>query len=115
MLLKTIEKIPTFVAGDLTILREILHPDKDKVDLPYSLAHAMISPGNRSLPHKLKGSELYIFLTGKGQIVIDQERQDVVAPALAEQFVVNTGDTNLVFYCIVSPPWKEDEEEIITE
>ena len=119
MLLKSIEKIPTFVAGDLTILREVLHPEKDNLDLPYSLAHALISPGLRSLPHKLHAAELYIFLSGNGQIVIDNESREVKAndivlvPAFAEQFVINNGDTDLIFYCIVSPPWQEQGEEII--
>ena len=34
-----------FYAGDNTLLREILHPDKANLQLRYSLAHAVVAPG----------------------------------------------------------------------
>ncbi len=121
MLLKSLEHIAPFVAGDHTLLREVIHPENDSLAIPYSLAHASLSPEQRSLPHKLHGAELYIFLSGKGKITVNGETslvkaQDVVlVPAHAEQYVENTEQEELTFYCVVSPPWKEEGEEIINE
>ncbi len=118
MLKKTLNQIPFFKAGDETILKEVLHPDNDQVDLAYSIAFAKIEVGRVSLFHQLKSSEVYIFLKGEGRIYIDDEQQavtggDVVmVPAMANQYVENQGDTDLEFYCIVSPAWREEEEYV---
>ncbi len=53
MIKKSLNEIPVFTAGDLTKLREVLHPNNDPVDLPYSLAWASIEPGQQSLSHVL--------------------------------------------------------------
>ena len=105
-----------FIAGDNTILREILHPNNDKIDLPYSLAHAAIPVGKASLPHALKSTEVYYFLRGNGIIHIGEtvkavEAGDlVVVPPSENQHVRNTGTVELVFLCIVSPFWKAADE-----
>ncbi len=119
MLHKIISQIPSFLAGDETKLREVLHPDHAGIDLPYSLAQATIEIGKSSLPHRLVGGELYIFRSGKGRIWVDGESQEVqggeivYVPPDAEQYVENTGEVALDFFCIVSPPWREAEEEIL--
>jgi len=109
-----------FSAGDATLLRELVHPDKDPVELPYSLAHARLEAGKSSLPHCLTGqSELYYFLEGKGEIYLDGKPVEagagevVLVPAGVPQFVRNTGSGDLVFLCIVSPPWREKSEIIL--
>ena len=120
MIYKPLEEVPKFIAGDETRLRELLHPKNDNLDLPYSLAHASIPPGTKSLPHTLKGEEVYYILEGKGTVSIDGKVQEIkkgdtfVVPGEAEQFVENSSETDeLVFLCIVSPPWSEDTEEIL--
>jgi len=118
MIFKKINEIPSFLAGDHTILKEVLHPDKDAVDIPYSLAEAKIEVGRSSLPHALKSAELYLFLKGQGKIVVEEKEQLVAAgdlvfvPPGASQYVENTGEKTLEFYCIVSPAWREEEEEV---
>lgn len=109
-----------FLAGDATHLREILHPDKMDIALRYSLAHAVVKPGETSFKHALKTSEIYIILEGKGRMVIDKEAQEVsqghvvYIPPNAVQCIENIGTEDLIFYCIVDPAWRE-EDEIVFE
>ena len=118
MLIVDVNECPQFVAGDETLLSEVLHPHRDQAALPYSLAHAIISPGSRSLSHKLRGSEVYYVLRGRGRIHIDGETGEVRAgqvvyvPPGATQFVENTGDEELAFLCIVAPAWRAEDEEV---
>ena len=61
MLIKDIQQIPSFLAGDHTVLKEILHPKNDDVDIGYSIAYASLDAGKKSVPHQLKSSEVYII------------------------------------------------------
>jgi len=116
---KDSQQIKAFEAGDRTLLKEVIHPKNDELDLSFSLAHAILKPGESSLPHSLKESETYYFLSGHGQIVVEEESRKigpghvVVVPPKAKQHVVNESGTNLEFLCIVSPPWTEEGEEIL--
>ena len=119
MLLIWIDQVTAFAAGDETLLKEVLHPKNERLDLPYSLAHASLEPGERSLSHRLQSStEVYVVLEGRGRVTCDGERQEVTPGAVvlippgAEQHVLNTGKTTLRFLCIVSPPWSEEDEVV---
>ncbi len=118
MLIRDLQKCTEFIAGDKTILREILHPDKAGIDTGYSLAHARVKQGESSLPHRLKTSEVYYILEGKGVMHIDNESseikkdQAVYIPPGAVQYVENKGEGELVFLCIVDPAWKPENEEV---
>ena len=108
-----------FIAGDNTILREILHPDKAPLDLRYSLAHAKVPIGKTTYLHSLKTSEIYYILEGKGKMFINDETEilepgdTVYIPPLAKQCIENIGDQELVFICIVDPAWKEEDEVVL--
>lgn len=119
VLIKNKSDVPGFLAGDHTEIQEILHPKNDFLEISYSLALATLEPGKCSLPHILhNSSELYIIVKGKGRVFIDQgeeevgEGQIVFIPKGVEQWIENIGDSRLEFYCIVSPPWSEEQEEI---
>lgn len=118
MIHKKLKDIPEFIAGDLTHLKEVLHPNNDPLQLGFSLAHAYLKSGESSLPHRLSHSETYYFLDGKGEIFVDNRKQiveygDIVfVPAFSEQYVKNTGANKLIFLCIVSPPWTPESETI---
>jgi len=119
MLHKKISEVTTFLAGDETQLQELVHPKNDPISLPYSLARAMLEPGCASLPHTLQESaELYIFTQGTGvvgcagQEIAVAEGSVFLVPAGSEQYVRNTGQESLVFYCVVSPPWAADQEQV---
>jgi mannose-6-phosphate isomerase-like protein (cupin superfamily) len=119
MLVLHLNDCTEFVAGDNTILREILHPNKQSVQLRYSLAHAVVKPGEVSLPHRLATSEVYYILEGKGMMHIDGEQaevgpgQAVYIPSHSVQFIRNTGEADLKFLCIVDPAWRAEDEEVL--
>ena len=62
MFIKDLNDCEEFIAGDNSILRELLHPDKADLSVRYSLAHAIVKPGKTSRSHKLKTSEVYYIL-----------------------------------------------------
>ena len=106
-------------AVDNTILTEIIHPKHNANDpnISYSLAFAKILPGNKSKAHKLTYStEVLIFTKGYGKMIIENETEliskgsIILVPPQKLQYVINTGETDLEFYCIVSPPWKKEED-----
>ncbi len=119
VLIKDIYNLDYMKAGDNTILTEVMHPFKDKKELPYSLAFAKLLKGASSLPHVLNNEELYIFIKGYGSIHIEQdvyevkEGMTVLVPAGKAQYVKNRCEGELEFYCIVSPPWSAEKEEIL--
>lgn len=107
-----------FIAGDGTLLRELLHPEKQPVQLRYSLAHAVVAIGQTSIPHSLSTSEVYYILSGQGEMHIDEETRlvepgdAVYIPPNARQFIHNWGTEPLVFLCIVDPAWQRADETI---
>ena len=117
--IKDLKDCTTFQASDESTLRELLHPDREKMALQigFSLAHALVKPGQSTLPHKLKTSaELYYILAGEGIIHVGNESapvcpgQVVYIPPGSKQFIRNTSDGDLTFLCLVSPPWKGEDE-----
>lgn len=118
MLIQKLHACPEFTAGDGTVLRELLHPDKQAIALRYSLAHAIVAVGQTSLPHALKTSEVYYILSGQGEMHIDGEYQVVepgdaiYIPPNAKQFISNSGTEPLVFICLVDPAWRKEDEII---
>lgn len=119
MLIKNLQNCEKFIAGDNTILRELLHPAKENLKLHYSLAHVIVKSGETSLPHKLKTSEVYYILEGKGIMYLDNESaevhpgQTIYIPPNAKQYIKNTGNSDLKFLCIVDPAWRPEDEEVI--
>lgn len=118
MLIQKLTACEEFIAGDGTRLRELLHPDKQPLELRYSLAHAIVPVGQTSIPHALKTSEVYYILSGIGEMNIDGETQPVEAgdaiyiPPNARQFIHNSGTEPLIFICIVDPAWQKEDETI---
>ena len=116
MLIRKLKDCPEFVAGDATYLRELLHPAKQAINLRYSLAHAVVPPGQTSKLHALKTCEVYYVLNGSGEMHIDTSVQHVepgdaiYIPPNATQFIHNSGSEPLVFLCIVDPAWRAEDE-----
>jgi mannose-6-phosphate isomerase-like protein (cupin superfamily) len=118
MFVKYLKDCGEFIAGDGSILCELLHPDKAGIAINYSLAHAKVEAGQRTRPHKLKSSEVYYVTAGQGLMHIDQESFEVgpecaiYIPPNAVQYIENTGNYDLKFLCIVDPVWREEDEEV---
>ena len=119
MFIRDLKACEEIIAGDRTILRELLHPDKADLKIRYSLAHAMVRPGQSSLPHRLKTSEVYYILEGEGIMYIDDESAEVHAgqaiyvPPNSSQHIKNTGNSDLKFLCIVDPAWQQEHEKVL--
>jgi len=120
MLVKYLRDCTEITASDGTTLRELLHSKNDGIDLGYSIAHATLRPGGVSRRHTLKtSSELYYVIGGRGIVHVGRESKEVRSgcavyiPAGTVQFVENIGCDTLEFLCIVSPPWRAEDEEVI--
>lgn len=118
MLVSSLSDCPEFVAGDGTLLRELLHPDKQPVIIGYSLAHARLAPGEVSLKHRLKSNEVYYVLQGRGRMHIDAQEclvkpgDAVYIPPGAQQHIESLGPGELAFLCIVDPAWRAEGETV---
>ena len=119
MLIIDLQNCQKIIAGDVTILRELLRPGQGGVKIRYSLAHAVLKPGAASRPHRLKSSEVYYILEGEGVMHIEYESarvcpgQAVYIPAKSRQFIENTSHSELQFLCIVDPAWRREDEEVL--
>ena len=119
MFVKYLKDCHEFIAGDDSILREILHPEKTDLQIRYSLAHAEVRAGQKTKPHKLKSAEVYYITAGQGLMHIDEKSFEVgpecavYIPPNSVQYIENTGKSDLKFLCIVDPAWREDEEEVL--
>jgi len=119
VLTKPLAACREILAGDNTLLRELLHPARDSAAVGYSLAHAKLARGETSLPHRLKTSEVYYFISGRGLMHVDGEtasvgpEQALYVPPGALQHLENSGTEELVFLCIVDPAWQKEDEDIL--
>ena len=119
MIVKSLRSIPGSQAGDGSFLKELLHPAKEPLGIGYSLAHAVVAPGRKTLPHRLESAEVYCILRGRGLMRIDGETAEVGAgqtvfiPPRSVQSIENTGGDELAFFCIVDPAWTPAGEEVL--
>lgn len=119
MIIKDLKNCKEIIAGDKTILRELLSPRSDNTKARYSIAHAIVKKGEASLPHILQTSEVYYILEGEGEIHIGDESDNVRAgqvvdvPPHSIQYIRNTGCTDLKLLCIVDPAWRPEDEQIL--
>jgi len=110
---------PEFLAGDHTLLRELLHPAKQPLALGYSVAHGTLAPGGRSKWHRLASSEVYYIIAGWGQLTIDGSAVSVgpgsviYVPPGGKQSLENCGTTAIEFLCLVDPAWRPEDEDVL--
>ncbi len=104
------------IANDGCYLKELLHPKNDPVELPYSFSIATVSAGESTYHHYLKQTEVYFILEGKGRLYVGSETTNLIKGSTAivsrykEQWLENTGEIDLEFIVIVSPPWCKDDD-----
>jgi len=115
----TLADRPKFLAGDHTVLRELLHPAKQPLALQYSVAHGTLAPGARSKWHRLTSSEVYYIIAGQGRLTVDDSVVSVLpgsvvyVPPGGKQSLENTGPTAIEFLCLVDPAWRLEDEEVL--
>ena len=83
------------------------------------MAQFTLEAGKKSKLHKIKSSEIYYVLEGQGEITIDNiifnllKNDSIFVPPSAKQFIRNTGQEDLKFLCIINPPWKKEDENML--
>ena len=119
MFIKEAKDCQEFIAGDNSFLREFFHPKKGDFKCRYSLAQAVVRPGQITKPHRLKTCEVYYILEGRAIMYVDNESENVKSgcviyiPPDSKQYIENIGDSDLRFLCIVDPAWQSEDEEIL--
>jgi mannose-6-phosphate isomerase-like protein (cupin superfamily) len=94
----------------------ILEVANDAGDEFASIARATVGVGGATALHSLTGvAERYLIVSGKGgvelggQAPIEVCEGDVVRiPPGVPQRIVNIGGDDLIFYCICTPPFRQD-------
>jgi mannose-6-phosphate isomerase-like protein (cupin superfamily) len=115
----TLADRPEFLAGDHTVLRELLHPAKQPLALGYSVAHGTVAPGDRSKWHRLTSSEVYYIIAGRGRLTVDdsvvavEPGSVIYVPPGGKQSLENPGSTAIEFLCLVDPAWRAEDEEVL--
>jgi mannose-6-phosphate isomerase-like protein (cupin superfamily) len=86
-------------------------------DPAVSIARATVKPKVTTKAHHLKNGvkEIYIVTNGRGKVSVGglpsvevTVGDVVVIPPLTSQKITNTGETDLVFYCICTPRFTEE-------
>ena len=117
MFVKSLAACAPLIANDGCRIFELLHPAKDAVELPYSFAVAEVEVGESSYRHRLRQTEIYFILNGRGRMHVDAETRELIVgdacviPAEAEQWIDNIGDERLRFIAVVSPPWRAEDDQ----
>ena len=91
----------------------ILESWNDASDGSVSIARARVTPGVTTQWHRLRGvDERYVVVAGSGLMrtgaLVARKvgpGDIVVIPANAPQQITNNGVTDLIFYCICTPPF----------
>lgn len=94
----------------------ILEVANDPGDKSVSIARARVDPGVATVLHRLRGvAERYIIVAGAGRVELaglepaEVRPGDVVRiPPDTPQRIANIGNTDLVFYCVCTPPFTPD-------
>lgn len=111
--IKKSSSVTEFSTAERCFISEIAN---DADDNEVSIARARVEPGVTTAWHKLKGiTERYLIIEGEGRVGIeglsptDVSVGDVVRiPPETPQRITNIGKIDLVFYCICSPPFRQD-------
>lgn len=94
----------------------IVEIHNDEGDAACSIARARVAPGVTTQLHSLRGTiERYVILDGKGAVEVDGRAPapigplDVVCiPQGASQRITNTGNVDLIFLCVCTPRFKQE-------
>jgi len=94
----------------------IIEIANDAGDEQVSIARARVEPGVTTAWHSLDGiAERYIIVCGRGRAEVGDSGPLEVAPGDVvrippgePQRIANTGDEDLVFYAVCSPPFSND-------
>lgn len=115
------DAITPYVTKDGSVIRELIHPDRDR-NVGQSLAEAIIPVAGRTLLHKhLASEEIYYIVQGSGLMRLGTEQFEVqtgdsivIAPATVHN-VENLGDVPLRILCCCAPAYDHNDTVIASE
>ena len=119
MIVRNIKDSNPFIAIDGSTIREIVHPSNTP-SVNQSLAEVRIEPGNATSNHiHRKTEEIYFILSGTGRMHLSKKEiivgkdDAIIIPNGREHKIENIGDTELVFLCCSTPPYTDEDTEIL--
>jgi mannose-6-phosphate isomerase-like protein (cupin superfamily) len=109
-----------FYTDERCYITELHNTDADE---DCSIARARVEPGVTTRLHRLEGTiERYVILEGMAEVRVGSagpvavQPLDVVnIPANAEQCIRNTGQGDLVFLCICTPRFRQQNYVVLDE
>lgn len=119
MSLRRNSDIESFQGNEGTKIKQFFNPQNTQNKINYSIAQFTLESGKKSIYHKIKSSEIYYILEGKGDLEVNdtvfrlQKDDSFFVPPNSKQFIKNSGTENLRFLCIVEPAWKVEDETIL--
>lgn len=119
MSVRKLDEIQSVEGKEGTKIRQIFHPHNTLNGIRFSLSHSTLLSKKKSARHKMKTSEIYYILEGRGTLYVDNEPypvskdEAVFIPPLSEQFIENTGEGELKFLCMVDPAWRKEDEILL--
>ena len=109
-----------FIQGDEGAkIKQYFNPHNTQNGINYSIAQFSLEVGGKTKLHKIKSSEIYYILEGKGKLKIDEQifnlkiNDSAYVPPNSKQSIENIGSVELCFLCIVEPAWEADDDEIL--
>jgi len=119
MSLRKNSEIDSLQGNEGTKIKQYFHPHNTLNEINYSLAQFILEPKKRSKLHKIRSSEIYYILEGKGKINVNENTyhlgkdDSIYVPPNSKQFIENTGEGICRFLCIVEPAWKTEDEILL--
>ena len=100
---------------------ELFNPNslKEHVNVDYSIAYTVLTPGQKVDAHRMKNPEVEYVLRGTGVIYVNdtpvgiKEGMLIHVPAGAKQETLNNGTEDLGYFSINQPAWREESQEMM--
>lgn len=110
---------PPFETKDGSQVRELMHPRRHG-NAAQSLAEARVAPGTRTRLHRHRTSEeLYHVTAGRGRMTLGDASfaigpgDTVAIPPGTAHRVENPGTETLVILCCCSPPYADEDTDVL--
>lgn len=111
--------VQAFLTKDGSIVRELMHPAVHG-NVNQSFAEAIVAAGRSTRLHRHRCSEeIYHVTEGEGRMVLGTETfaihqgDTICIPPATPHRVENTGKTELRILCCCSPPYSDDDTELL--
>jgi len=115
------DQVTPFITKDGSIIRELMHPGAQGGH-HQSLAEALVPARGATLPHRHhRSEEIYHFTAGSGLMRLGEKQflvnagDTVCIPPGVAHALNNPGEHELRLLCCSSPPYSDDDTELLQE